>query len=157
MSGGLEPASLEPSCTEKTGIARMTISAVAAIADVRAWRVTKRPQRAIIVPSAPAVDASRRRVNGTRPLSMRGPSRLRIAGSSVIAAATAVTTVIAAPRPSLVMKSSPITARAEIEIATVRPANTTARPAVATAPAAASSPLRPSWIPWRKRVRMNRA
>ena len=88
---------------------------------------------------------------------MRGPSRLRIAGSSVIAAATAVTTVIAAPRPSLVMKSSPITASAEIEIATVRPANTTARPAVATAAAAASSPLRPSWIPWRKRVRMNRA
>ena len=107
--------------------------------------------------SAPAVDASRTRVNGTRPLSMRGPSRLRIAGSSVIAATTAVTTVIAAPRPSLVMKSRPITASAEIEIATVRPANTTARPAVATAAAAASSPLRPSWIPWRNRVRMNRA
>ncbi len=80
-----------------------------------------------------------------------------MAGSSVIAAATAVTTVMAAPRPSFVMKSSPITASAEIEIATVRPANTTARPAVATAPAAASSPLSPSWMPCRKRVRMKSA
>ena len=78
----------------------MTIRAVAAIADDRAWRVTKRPHLAIVVPSAFAVDASRRRVNGTRPLSMRGPSRLRMAGSSVIAAATAVTTVMAAPSPA---------------------------------------------------------
>lgn len=88
---------------------------------------------------------------------MRWPRRLRIAGRRVIAAATAVTTVMAAPRPSFVMKSSPITASDEIEIATVAPANTTARPAVAAAAAAASSAPSPSWIPWRNRVTMKRA
>ncbi len=44
------------------------------------------------------------------------------------------------------MKSSPITASAEIEIATVRPANTTARPAVAT-PCRGVVAVGPSWRP----------
>jgi hypothetical protein len=75
----------------------------------------------------------------------------------VIAAITATTTVMAAPRPSFVMKSSPTTASAEIEIATVVPAKMTARPAVATAAAAASSDESPSWSACRNRVTMKRA
>jgi hypothetical protein len=86
---------------------------------------------------------------------MRGPSSRSIAGSRVTATATAVTTVIAAPSPSLVMKESPTIARLEMEIATVRPAKITALPAVAAAEAAASSGLRPSCSAWRWRVRMN--
>ena len=70
------------------------------------------------------------------------------------AATTATTTVIAAPRPILVMKSSPRIASAEIEIATVTPAKMTARPAVEAAVVAASTGERPSCSACRKRVTM---
>ena len=77
-------------------------------------------------------------------------------GSRVTAAATATSTVIAAPRPILVMKSRPSRASAEIEIATVTPAKITARPAVDAAVVAASTGSRPSWSAWRNRVTMSR-
>ena len=56
--------------------------------------------------------------------------------------------------PSLVMKSMPMIARPVIEMATVVPANTTARPAVAPAAAAASCGFSPSWSSCLNRVTM---
>ena len=67
-----------------------------------------------------------------------------MAGSSVFARITAVSTPRALPTPSLVMKSMPMNARPVIEIATVVPAKITARPAVAPAAAAASGGDSPS-------------
>ena len=57
--------------------------------------------------------------------------------------------------PSFVMKSMPISARPVIEMATVVPAKSTARPAVALAAAAASCGSRPSCRYCRNRVTMN--
>ncbi len=74
---------------------------------------------------------------------------------SEFAISTVVRTPSALPMPSFVTKSSPITAKPLTEIATVRPAKITARPAEAPASAAASTGERPSCRSWRKRVTMN--
>ena len=78
-----------------------------------------------------------------------------MAGSSVFARSTAVSTPRALPMPSLVMKSMPMKARPVIEIATVVPAKITARPAVAPAAAAASRVVSPSCSTCLNRVTMN--
>ena len=152
---GLEPASLEPSCTVKTGMARITRKTTAVPPVIHGRRVTQRPKRAVAERSRAASESSRWRRKGGRPLSTRWPSLPRIAGSRVTAASTATRTVIDAPRPIVVMKSRPSRASAEIEIATVTPAKITARPAVEAARVAASIGSRPSWRAWRKRVTMS--
>ena len=155
VPSGFEPASLEPSCTVRTGMARISRNTTAVPPVIQGRRVTQRPKRAVAERSRDASESSRWGRKGRRPLSTRWPSLARIAGSRVTAAITATSTVIDAPRPILVMKSRPSTARAEIEMATVTPAKITARPAVEAAVVAASIGSRPSWSAWRKRLTMS--
>ena len=65
-----------------------------------------------------------------------------------------MSTPSALPIPSFVTKSSPKKASPVTEIATVRPAKSTARPADEPASAAASVGERPLWSSCRKRVTM---
>jgi hypothetical protein len=74
--------------------------------------------------------------------------------SSEFAISTVVRTPSAEPMPSLVTKSRPKKASPVTEIATVRPAKSTARPAEAPASAAASVGDRPSCRYCRNRVTM---
>jgi len=90
-----------------------------------------------------------------RPALTRCPTLASTAGSSEIASSTDTITARAVPRPILVTNGMPIRNSPEIEIATVRPAKMTARPAVATAVTEASTGDRPSASPWRNRIRMN--
>ena len=83
------------------------------------------------------------------------PSFASTAISSEFAISTVVSTPSAEPMPSLVTKSSPKNASPVTEIATVKPAKSTARPAEAPASAAASRGESPSWSSCRKRVTMN--
>ena len=106
---------------------------------------------------APARRPSSSGGSGSRPQSTRCPMTASSAGSSVTAVTTAPTTVIAAPRPSLVTNGMPTTARPEIETATVSPAKRTARPAVLVAVTAACFGVSPSARAERNRVRMNSA
>ena len=88
---------------------------------------------------------------------MRGPSAPSIAGSSVAAAQTATTTAIAAVKPSVLTSGMPAKASEQRAITTVKPAKTTAPPAVAVARAIDSRSSIPSasWSLWR--VTMNSA
>ena len=70
---------------------------------------------------------------------MRVPRIESSAGSSVIAASTAIRTTTAAESPSALTIGICATPIEQSAITTVPPANTTAPPAVATARAAASS------------------
>ena len=72
------------------------------------------------------------------------PSTARIAGSSVTATARAHSTAAAAPIPMTVRKGIPATARPSSAIMTVRPANTTAVPAVELATATDSRTATPA-------------
>jgi hypothetical protein len=72
-----------------------------------------------------------------------------------LAISTVVSTPSALPIPSFVTKSSPKNASPLTEMATVRPAKSTARPADAPASAAASRGDSPSCKSCRKRVTMN--
>ena len=82
---------------------------------------------------------------------MCGPSAPSIAGSSVAAAQTATTTAIAAVNPSVLTSGIPAKASEQSAITTVKPAKTTAPPAVAVARAidSRSSIPSPSWSLWR--------
>jgi len=62
-----------------------------------------------------------------------GPSAPSIAGNRVEAAQTATTTAIAAVKPSVVTRGIPAKASEQRAMITVKPAKTTAPPAVATA------------------------
>ena len=81
---------------------------------------------------------------GTFSRSILCPSFASTAISSEFAIRTVVRTPSAEPMPSFVTKSRPKMARPLTEIATVRPANSTARPAEAPASAAASAGAMPS-------------
>ncbi|CAM5434458.1 hypothetical protein SALBM311S_04730 [Streptomyces alboniger] len=85
------------------------------------------------------------------------PAYPRSAGIMVSAIRTATTTVPAAARPILVSIGTPTTERPASAITTVRPAKTTAEPAVPVARPAASSRSRPSASSPRYRETMNRA
>ena len=76
--------------------------------------------------------------------SIRGPSAPSIAGSSVAAAKTATTTAIAAVKPSVLTSGIPAKASEQSAITTVKPAKTTAPPAVAVARAIDSCSSIPS-------------
>ena len=82
---------------------------------------------------------------------MWGPSAPSIAGSRVAAAQTATTTAIAAVKPSVLTSGMPAKASEQSAITTVKPAKTTAPPAVAVARAidSRSSIPSPSWSLWR--------
>ena len=99
---------------------------------------------------------SRRAAAGTAPSGGRPCARATrsTARSSEFAISTVVSTPRAEPMPSLVTKSRPKKARPVTEIATVRPAKSTARPADAPASAAASVGESPSCRNCRKRVTM---
>ena len=120
-----------------------------------ACAVTKRPQRAMSVRSRAASESSICGRNGTFSLSIRCPTLASTAIRSELAIRTVVSTPSAEPMPSLVTKSSPKKARPVTEIATVRPAKSTARPAVAPASVAASAGDSPSCRSCLKRVTMN--
>ena len=89
--------------------------------------------------------------------SIRGPSAPSIAGSSVAAAQTATTTAIAAVKPSVVTSGMPAKASEQRAITTVKPAKTTAPPAVAVARAIDSRSSIPSASCSLWRVTMNSA
>ncbi len=95
-------------------------------------------------------------MNGTFSRSILVPSSASTAIRSELAIRTVVSTPSELPIPSFVTKSSPISASPEIEIATVSPANSTARPADDPASAAASAGERPSCSSCLNRVTMNR-
>ena len=88
---------------------------------------------------------------------MCGPSAPSIAGSRVDAASTATTTATAAVSPSAVTSGIPATNSEQSAMITVKPAKTTAPPAVAVARATDSITSIPSlsWSLWR--VTMNSA
>ena len=119
-----------------------------------AFRVTNRPQRAMSVLSRASSESSNGFVNGTLSRSILWPRSPRTAIRSEFAISTVVSTPSALPIPSFVTKSSPMNARPDTEIATVRPANSTARPAEEPASAAATRGSRPSWSNCLKRVTM---
>ena len=121
-----------------------------------AFAVTKRPQRAIGVFSRASSESSSRRRKGTFHRSILCPSFASTEISSEFAIATVVRTPSAEPMPSLVTKSRPKKARPVTEIATVRPAKSTARPAEDPASEAASTGDSPSCRSCLKRVTMNR-
>ncbi len=74
---------------------------------------------------------------------MWGPSAPSIAGSRVAAAKTATTTAIAAVKPSVVTSGMPAKASEQRAMTTVKPAKTTAPPAVAVARADRLAQLHP--------------
>ena len=119
-----------------------------------AFPETNRPQAATGVRAWPARESSVGFMP-SRPRSILCPRSESTAGSIEFASSTAVSTPSALPMPSFVMKSMPMIARPVIEIATVRPAKITARPAVAPAAAAASCGERPSWRSCLNLVTMN--
>ena len=88
---------------------------------------------------------------GTRSELMWGPSAPSIAGSRVAAAKTATTTAIAAVKPRVETSGMPAKASEQSAMTTVKPAKTTAPPAVAVARAidSRSSIPSPSWSLWR--------
>ena len=120
---------------------------------ILALRETNRPHAATGVRAWPARESSVGFIP-SRPRSILWPRSESTAGSIEFARSTAVRTPSALPMPSFVMKSMPMMARPVIEMATVVPANTTARPAVAPAAAAASCGLSPSWRSCLNRVTM---
>ncbi len=150
---GAVPASARPSRALITGEATTSRMTTATGRTILAFEVTNRPQAATGVFSCPSRESSEPR-SPSRPRSILWPSSDRIAGSSEFASSTAVSTPRALPMPSLVMKSIPMMASPVIEIATVVPAKSTARPAVALAAAAASCGGRPSCRYCRNRVTM---
>jgi len=117
--------------------------------------VTNRPQRAMSVFCRASSESSIGLRKGTFRRSTLWPSFASTAMSKEFAIRTVVRTPRAPPMPSFVTKSRPKKARPVTEIATVRPAKITARPAEAPASAAASHGGRPSWRYWRNRVTMN--
>ena len=92
---------------------------------------------------------------GTRRLLTRGPSSESTAGSRVSAAAAVNATSTAAPTAIPVVMLTPSISITSSARTTMVPASSTARPDVLTAPAAASSGLRPSASRPRKRDTMN--
>ena len=122
---------------------------------ILACEVTNRPQRATRVFSRPSSESSSGRRNGTFSRSILWPSSASTERRSEFAISTVVSTPRALPIPSFVTKSRPMKARPLTEIATVRPAKSTARPAEAPASAAASRGASPSWRSCLKRVTMN--
>ena len=83
------------------------------------------------------------------PVVTRVPAKPSRAGSRVRAMRTAMRTVPAPPSPIWVRNAMPVTERPARAMMTVRPAKTTAEPAVPTATPAASSGGRP----WRTSLR----
>ena len=109
-----------------------------------AFLVTNLPQRAMGVFCRASYESSIGRRKGTFSRSILWPSFASTAMSSEFAIRTVVRTPSAEPMPSFVTKSRPKMARPLTEIATVRPAKSTARPADAPASAAASAGDMPS-------------
>ena len=152
---GCVPWSAAPSRTSAEVPARTMPATSRTGKMIRAFRVTNRPQRANSVLSRAASESSMARRNGTLSRSTLWPSSARTASRKEFASSTVVRTPSALPIPSFVTKSRPKNASPVTEIATVSPANSTARPAEAPASAAASRGSRPSWRNCRKRVTMN--
>ena len=88
---------------------------------------------------------------------MARPEKPSMAGSSVIAAIMTSTTAEIAPMARPRMNGSCSRNRPSSDRMTVVPANTTARPDVASDTTTASRGSRPSANPWRYRVTTNRA
>ena len=84
----------------------------------------------------------------------RDPAKPSRAGSRVRATATATSTVPAAPIPMTARNGMPTIDRPHSAMITVRPAKTTAEPAVPVARAVDSSGSIPaaSWVRWRDRM-----
>ena len=153
-------ASDEPSRRCSTGRASSSMTTVAAAASTAGRRCTVRAHRA----QAPDASASsgdwkpcaRSRARCLR-LSTRIPRTLSRAGSRVLAASTVQTTVTAAVRAMPSRKSTPRVRMPSRATHTVPPANTTARPEVPAASAAACAGGSPASSPRRCRVTMNSA
>ena len=121
-----------------------------------ACAVTNRPQRAIGVFSRAASESSIwRQERHLQPVDLVPELRQNRDAAASSRSAPWSGRRAREPMPSLVTKSRPKNARPVTEIATVRPAKSTARPADAPASAAASRGDSPSCRSWRKRVTMN--
>ncbi len=143
---------------EKAGTATTARASTASSSETTRKRVTVPTQRArnprlracvgsLIGPADSAVRSRRG--------SARTPSQPSAAGTRVIAMSTATTMVAAAAMPIWVRNGMPTTNRPASAMTTVRPAVTTAEPAVPTAVATAVPTSAPCRSSWRKRVTMN--
>jgi hypothetical protein len=111
------------------------------------WRTTIRPQA-----SQPRLARSSRRIRGQ---SSRGPTVARITGNSVTATATEITGISIPATPTDRKNETGNTTSANSPIATVKPLNVTARPAVAIARTTASPPSAPFARSSRQRTMIN--
>ena len=128
---GVTPMSSCPRCSENSGMIRGARIASATTPQITGCRVTVPAQRAHR-PVPAALGRGRRKAGSRAPNTCR-PSSDTTAGSSVIAAVTAVSTAIAVTKPSVVTSGIPATDSEISAITTVVPANTMALPDVATA------------------------
>jgi hypothetical protein len=154
LPAGAEPLSVSASRSPAAGIAMIPSPATTAIAVISGRLVTPRTQRS---PIDGRSVVSRRAAREPALGRSRSPAKPSRAGISVTAMATAKTTAAAADRPIVVRKGMRTTDRPDSAMTTVRPANTTAVPAVAVARAADSATVIPadSWD--RCRATMNSA
>ena len=130
-----------PSSSWKIGSASTTRTTRATIAERQGRPATRSAQR-----RQPCGSESSGLPLPRRMLSelIRGPSAPSIAGSSVAAAKTATTTATAAVKPRVLTSGIPAKASEQSAITTVKPAKTTAPPAVAVARAIDSRSSIPS-------------
>lgn len=151
---GLELASADPSRMDRTGEARTNSTTSAPRAMGHGWRCTNRLHR-YQFESGPVLAPVPSRGIANR--STAGPANPSRAGSSVTEATMVNSTAKMALTAMPLTKEMPMMNRPSMEMHTVTPAKSTARPAVVSAVAQASPDGAPSWRHARKRVRMNRA
>ena len=146
MAGSL-PASVKAWRIENMGRARQTSTSTAARPKTSGWRWTVRLHRYQKPRSSGSAPLWSRRVMAS--LSMARPEKPSMAGSRVVAASMTSTTAAMAPMARPRMKGSCRRKRPNSDRMTVVPANTTARPEVASETATASRGSRPSARPCR--------
>ena len=148
-------ASVKANRMEKSGTARTTNTVRATIPDVHGRRWIMRLQRYQKLSGVGVAPVCRSLGRCKR--SMARPAKPSMAGSNVKAAAITSTTAAIVPTASPWRNGSCRRKRPSKEMTTVVPANSTARPDVASAVATAWRGSRPSNSPCRYRVTMNRA
>ncbi len=144
-----------PSCNENTGSASGIRTTSEPATAATGWWATARAQRENMR-SSTGLGFGRRNA-GTRSENTCRPVSESSAGSRVIAAAIAVTTVTAEANPRRVINGIPATTNDPSAITTVPPANTTAVPDRASVRATDSATSMPSVSCARCRLTRNRA
>ena len=156
-SEGAPPLSGSASRRPGAGIAITSMTATTRIEVIAGYRVTMCAHRSPPLCPPAASACSTRSAWESRLGVSRAPAKPSSAGSRVTATATAMPTVPAAPKSHHGQERQPDHARPDRAMITVRPAKTTAEPAVAVAFAADSEGDIPPASCERCRETMNRA